>query len=211
MAKRESREEKAARVQAEARQREVNEIKQRAAKARGLRVYSEKAAWTMLSENDMSVGTLWELVRQFDGANDDLRKRIESLASEMADALRRHEDGRRYVFGGSYAIGNNGAEIERLDAKRQTLADAVAMTARATGWWVPQVHDGHARQRHARLSTLEVVARANNMFHIVSEGRTLTGVDLKLQPADAAAPLVAEYETEDSAWLAAAKYVGGDY
>lgn len=211
MAKRLTREEKAAQAQQAQRERDVNEIKQRANRARNLRTYSEKAAWTMLSENDMSVATLWELVRQFDSANDDLRKRVASLAEDMANALKRIDDGRRYAFSGSYAIGNTGAEIEQLNAKRQTLADCVAMTARATGWWVPQVHDGHAKQQHARLSSLEVVSRANDMFQIMCEGKALTGVDLRLQPADAAEPLVSEYTTEDAAWLAAAKYVGGDY
>lgn len=208
---------KAALAQQQQRERDVNEIKQRAAKARGLRTYSEKLAWTEMAESvdgnrSHALGTLWELVRQFDSANDDLRRRVESLHSDMADALKRLEDGRRYAFTGSYAIGNTGAEIEQLNGKRQALADAVAMVARSTGWWVPQVYDGHARRQHARLSTLEVVERNDGrMFCIMCEGAALTGVDLKLQPADAAAPLVSEYETEDSAWLAAAKYVGGDY
>jgi hypothetical protein len=209
MAKRETREEKAARFVVEARQRDVDEIKQRAAKARSLTPYTEKAAWELLAAGDKSLGTLWELVRMFDAANDDLRRRIESLASEMADALLRHANGRRFVFGGSYAIGSTGADIERLDAKRLALADAIAMTARATGWWVPQVYDSHERERHARLSTLEVVERNDGtMFCIMCEGKALTGVDLRLQPADAAAPLASEYTSADAAWLAAAAYVG---
>jgi len=217
MAKRMSREEKTAQAQQQQREREVGEIKQRAARARSLRTYSEKAAWTEMSEGvdgnrQAAAGTLWELVRMFDSANDDLRKRIASLADEMANALRRFDDGRRYVFGGSYAIGNNGAEIERLDAKRQALADAVAMTARASGWWVPQVYDGHARARHARLSTVDVAARADGLFYIMCEGKPLTGYmgGPKVDDADTRQPEPLQYESEDSAWLAAAAYIGRD-
>lgn len=213
MAKRETREEKQARQQAEARATKANEMKKKVAHARGLRIYTERVAWEAMAHggdgtDNKVLGTLWEMVRRYESASDDLRQRMNRLRDELGTALLRLDDGRHDAFSFSNPVATTGSNIEEAHTTRKVLGDSIAQLARATGWWVPQVHDTRAKLRHRQLATMEVVARAHSMFHIVVDGKPLTGVDMGLQPKDAAEPLVSEYESEESAWLAADAWMG---
>lgn len=207
MAKRETREEKAARFEGEQRARIVTEFKARVAKARSMRTFDERLLFAA-DGRDTMVGVLYDLLHRYESATVDLKRRATQLAEELAGALAKMQDNRHDVFSYSNPVATTGSEIEKAHHVRMTLADAIVTVSRETGWWVPQVHDTRAVARHAQLCSFHVEARPHGMFHIVANGAALTGTDMGLQPADAAAPLVAEYETDESAWLAAEKFHG---
>jgi len=209
MAKRQTREEKAAQFVAEQNARRAAEFQQRVLKARAMRTFDEKLLFAE-GDRDPMVGVLYDLLHRYESATEDLKRRTTQLSEELAGALVKLQDNRHDVFSYSNPVATTGSEIEKAHHVRMALADAIATTARATGWWVPQVFDTRQRARHAQLCSFEVKLTTDDrdMFVVMANGTPLTGVDIKAQPANAAAPLVAEYETEESAWLAADAFHG---
>lgn len=206
MAKRETREEKAARLEAEGRAKKVAEFKQRVADARSMRTYSKDLLFNGGSDRDPIVGVLYDLLHRYESASDSLKQRMASLRQQLEEAQARLDDNRHDAFSWSNPIATVGSDIEKAHHVRMALADAVATLGRATGWWTPQVFDTRTRARHAQLCSFEVVARGSGTFQIMREGKAMTAADFGEQGEQA--QLVRDYATEEAAWLAADAFHG---
>ena len=201
---RQSREEKAAAAEAALRTRKVDEFKQRIAKARALKIYNERVAF---EESDRGGLALFELVRRYQSAGDDIRRKTKSLVEEMQRALQKLDDNYTDVFSYSNPLATPGSDIEQLHATRKALRDGIATLAYALGYHVPQIMNVRELKQHEKLVNVNVERHDRELFVITVNGKVLSGVDLGLQKADAV-PVVSEYLSEESAWMAAAAYVG---
>lgn len=205
-----TREEKAEQFNAKQRTKKVAEFKQRIAKARSLTVYNERLVFDSV---DKRASVLFDMVRQFTQSGADLHRKTQRLIEEMQNALVKIDANEQDVFSYSNPLATPGSDIEALHTKRKVLVDAIQSIAYALDYYVPQVQNKRALEQRRRLVNVDVLQSTDGreMWRIEIEGTPLTGVDMRLQKVDAANPLVSEYNSEESAWLAAAEYVGDRY
>lgn len=209
MAKRETREEKTARLQAEGRARKVAEFKQKVATARSMRTYSKDLLFNSGSDRDPMVGVLYDLVHRYESASADLRQRMDRLQRDLADAVLRLDDNRHDAFSFSNPVATVGSDIEKAHHQRMTLADAIATVGRASGWWVPHVFDTRTRARHAQLCSVEVVASGGGYGVRMVDPRMADGANVQWLASDGTLQSNGHlYNDEDSAWLAADAWFG---
>jgi len=202
---RQTREEKAAAAEAALRTRKVDEFKQRIAKAKALKTYSERTAW---ESDDRSGLALYELVRRYQDTGDSIAKKTRSLVDELQRALQKLEDNYTDVFSYSNPLATPGSDIEQLHATRKALREGIATLAYALGYHVPQIMNVRELKQHDKLVIFSV--KTDDTFDTV--GRVMVG-EKTLMISDVAKNTGNDdnpmgYDSEESAWLAAATYIG---
>ena len=219
MAKRQTREERAAEAQAQRNRETIDSLKKRITEARATRVYSRERT------HERSAQALYELVHEFERAKERQLRNIERLRERLqrsVERLNENDSANHY----STMVGDIGADIERDNASMEALRSSVLRLAWATDWYVPQVMTDRQRRKHDLLASISVLAREpyglvdaaagtpGCTFVVVSDQNdTRFYLSLTNDPTRALVALDVDreraqrYDTEDAAWLSAVAFL----
>jgi len=199
------------RVVAEQRTKQVEAFKERNARDRAKRVFSQKAALEvgeLEPAQRTTVYCLLELVGDYDRTEEQLRNLFARVTERVADATKRLDAGERPNWYSSL-LGTDPVEIEQIAGRRQALAEGIFRLGLSTGWHVPQVMSVRERELFDLRTSLHVteIAGGWGVYRNVDVGwMWLHYVDDRPVFSGTAAPAL--LHTEEAAWIAAMRTVG---